>query len=111
MTKRIFLHLAFLILSGAARADHCGIGHITTIGEGRWNVNDFMISLDYAKEPSKHLGTEFNGLIVFKKTSLDIERFKGIKALAQLALSTDKYVMVYAHSGRCDDATEITLFK
>jgi hypothetical protein len=111
MLKKYLIQTLLLFSTIAAHADTCGVGRITSIGEGRYNTNDFMITIDYSMAPSKYPGTEFYGLIVFKKSNLDIERFKGIKALAKLAFAADKSVMTYAHTGRCDDATEIVLYK
>jgi hypothetical protein len=88
-------------------AAYCGSGKIVKILEGGWNTNDFMIKIDYSSGSSQYPGTEYFGFIVYK-SNLDAQRLKGIRALALAAYLSGKQVVPYTHTGRCDNATELS---
>lgn len=111
MVKRIFLILVCFFIFSPAYALSCGEGKIIAVDVGGWNTDDLYIRLDYSVSPSSLPGTEFSGLIVYRKANLDPTRFSGIRAIALAAYIAGRTVRPYTHSGRCDNATELTLGK
>lgn len=111
MIKRIFLVFGCLLVFSPAYALSCGAGKILAIDEGGWNTNDFYIRIDYSVSQSSHPGTEFSGLIVYRKANLDPVRFKGIKSIALAAYFAGKNIRAWSGTNNCSDATEILLGK
>jgi hypothetical protein len=91
---------------------YCGAGKITMIAEGYNNSNDFIIFIDKsveAADATKNVTT--NGMIAFPKSSLDLERFRGIKSLCLAAFLAGRNIRVISHSQDCFIADEVNLLK
>jgi hypothetical protein len=106
--KKIILLSALIMLSNSVFSGPCGTGKVTSVMEGGWNTDDFMIRIDYSGENSTHSGTEFNGLIVYR-SSLNPKRLNGIKSIALSALISGRRVRTYSHTNNCSEASEIEI--
>jgi len=107
MIKKAMFVSVLMFLSSSAFAGYCGGGKITTILEGGWASDDFYIKVDYSESTNNHPGTDRSGFIIFKKDSMSVERFKGIKTIAFLAFTTGKTIWTYTNSDRCDDTSSM----
>lgn len=90
-------------------AGSCGAGKITHIKEGGWNVDHFMIQIDYTAEGSSTMPYGNGGMIRFLST-LDENRLQGIKALAYLAFSSGRTVRVFTSGTSCALADDLTIY-
>lgn len=111
--KRLLTCFVFVLFHAAVQAGTCGEGKVLAVAEGAWDTNDLFVHIDYSVSRGDHAGTEWDGRwIVFRKANLDIERFRGMKAVAVSAIVSGLRVWSYTHrSGRCDNATELQIVR
>ncbi len=107
--KNMLLTMVLILASYTAFAGTCGSGKIVMISEGGWDTNGYMVKIDYSKWPSVHIGTEFNGYVVYKNT-LNAQRLTGIKALALAAYMSGKTVSTFSHVDNCSEATAMSIY-
>lgn len=107
--NKILTFLFFLLVQCVTHAGSCGEGKILKIREGAWNTDDLFVQIDYSVSRGDHPGTEWVGeWIIYRKTQMDIERFRGIKAVALAAMVSGRNAYTHTHvSGRCDNASEL----
>jgi hypothetical protein len=106
ITYGLLLFLVFVATSQPVVAGECGRGKVLTVMEGGWNTPDLFIKISYTS-PSSHPGTEYSGFIRYRKSNLEPDRFKGIKAIALMAYITKESIWTYSHAADCSNATEI----
>ena len=110
LNKALFLALCLAASTGAHAGGSCGAGKILSIKEGGWGSNHFMIKIDNSAEnPHSNVGGFFNSHIRFLST-LNEDRFKGIKALVYMAFSGNKTVRVWSSGDNCGSADDITIY-
>lgn len=99
---------ALLLASTNVFASVCGTGYITEVIEGHENANDLLIKLSYSSDVRPDQDTD--GYLRFSE-SLGVERMRGIRAIAYLALANGNQVEISQDSGTCAAATAIKLFR
>lgn len=104
--------LAAVAVSGQVHAEgSCGKGKVLEVKEGGWNGNGLMIKIDYsvgATTASNHFG------YIYYRATLNSDRLKGIRAVAYLAMATDKVVDSFTHDSAangCTNADELTIIR
>jgi hypothetical protein len=110
--KKSLLVLVLLLTTGTVAAGSCGAGKITVITEGSHDHDAFVIAVDYSRLASDHPNTSWQdvpNLIAYKPSEMSKRRFEGIKRIALTALVHNKNVYTWTHSGRCDDAGDLSI--
>lgn len=104
--------ITLLVVTGTmAYAGICGVGKITSYGEGRWGTDDVYFTIDYATEGSEAETLDFGNPMVINKSMLDPERFKGIKAILLSAYMSGDTIYTYSHTGTCKEVDEVVIKK
>ena len=102
------LSAALLLASTNVFASICGTGYITEVVEGSENGDDLLVKLQYSNDirPDQ----DSNGYLRFSK-ELGVERMRGIRAIAYLALANGNQVEISQDSGTCAAVTQIKLYR
>lgn len=102
------LSTVLLLASTNVFASVCGTGYITEVIEGNENGNDLLIKIQYTTDTRPD--QDHNGYLSFSE-SLGVERMRGIRAIAYLALANGNQVEISQDSGTCAAATQIKLYR
>ena len=102
------LSTALLLATTNVFASVCGTGYITEVVEGSENANDLLIKIQYTTDTRPDQDT--NGYLRFSE-ELGVERMRGIRAIAYLALANGNQIEISQDSGTCAAATQIKLYR
>lgn len=92
-------------------AGECGIGKIVTYVEGGWDQDNLIVKLDTLL-PNQHPDTFWaNDYVRFERTRLGDSRYNGMRSALLAAFMAGKTIRIYTHSGRCDSATEVSVYQ
>lgn len=83
-----------------------GTAYITEVIEGSDNANDLLVKIQYTNDTRPD--ADVDGYLRFSE-DLGVERMRGIRAIAYIALANGNQVEISQDSGTCASATQIKL--